>query len=369
MFLQQLTLINFKNYQQVELEFSPKINCFIGNNGVGKTNLLDAIYYLSFCKSYFNTIDSQNIKYLEDFFMVQGIFERNGNTENIHCALKRNQKKQFKRNKKEYERLSEHIGLLPAVIISPFDYELITGGSDERRRFTNSVISQYDHPYLEALIKYNHALNQRNTLLKEIAKTGKFDRSLLEIWDDQLIARGNLIFDRRRIFMEQLLPIFSKYYSTIVTNGNESTLINLEYQSQLFSDTFENLLKQTLDKDLALQYTSTGIHKDDLVFTLNNYQLKKSGSQGQQKSFLIALKLAQFEIIKATNQVKPILLLDDIFDKLDESRVRQLVQIVSNNDFGQIFITDTHRDRIEKILEDITDNFKIFTIDNGTIVS
>ena len=346
MYLKNLSIVNFKNYEQAELDFSPKINCFVGLNGSGKTNLLDAVHYLSFCKSFFNPIDSQNIRHGEEYFVIQGLFFKNEAEENIYCGMKMNQKKQFKRNKKEYSRLADHIGLIPLVMISPEDSFLISEGSEDRRRFVDSVISQYDREYLEDLIIYNRILQHRNKLLKEFANSGTYDEDSLELWNDQLIAPGKKIHEKRKQFIEQLIPVFQKYYEYI-SSGNES--VSLTYQSHLENEDFKTLLSSSLRKDMILQYTTVGTHKDDLIFTVNNFPLKKSGSQGQQKTFLLALKLAQFDFIKNINNLNPLLLLDDIFDKLDAIRVSKLLALVSENHFGQIFITDTNLERTDQI--------------------
>ncbi len=359
MYLQELSLINFKNYSQIELSFSSKINCFIGQNGVGKTNLLDAVYYLSMCKSYLNPIDSQNIKYDEDFFVLQGDYLLKEKHENIYCGLKRNKKKQFKRNKKEYQKLSEHIGLLPVVMISPLDNSLILEGSDERRKYMDSVISQYDKIYLDNLIKYNRALVQRNKLLKDFYQNRTFDQDTIDIWDEQLIALGEKVYKTRVKFVEELIPIFQEYYTRI--SGNKEQ-VQLVYDSQLHEGDFRDILRNALDKDRIVQHTTVGIHKDDLILTLENYPIKKAGSQGQQKTYLVSLKLAQFDFIKELSGLKPILLLDDIFDKFDRTRVRQIIELVAEHHFGQIFITDTNQERLENTLSGIDIPHHIFEI-------
>ncbi|MCH7657512.1 MAG: DNA replication/repair protein RecF [Bacteroidetes bacterium] len=359
MHLQNISLINFKNYSQVELEFSARINCFVGNNGVGKTNILDAIHYLSLTKSFFNSIDSQNIKYDEDFFVIQGTFIKDDTQENIYCSSKRNRKKQFKKNKKEYQRLADHIGLLPVVMISPADTNLIVGGSDERRKFINTVISQYDRNYLNDLIQYNKALAQRNKLLKDFARSGRFEPESLELWDEQLIPLSEKIYAKRMDFIEKLVPVFQKYYDSIAS-GNES--VGLVYHSHHHDGNFRNVFREALDKDRILQYTTRGIHKDDLVLELDDYQIKRVGSQGQQKTYLVALKFAEYEFIRDVSGFEPILLLDDIFDKFDASRVMQIIHLVSENQFGQIFITDTHQSRLEKILSELSADFRLFRI-------
>lgn len=361
MFLKNLSLINFKNFDQIDIEFSSKINCFVGKNGVGKTNLFDSIYYLSFCKSFCNPSDIQNIKHSKDFFVIQGEFNFPEKSEHIYCAQKTSHRKQFKRNKKEYKKLSEHIGLIPLVLVSPADRELILGGSEYRRKFVDGVISQYDRKYLTDLINYNKALAHRNKLLKDFARLGKFNVESLEIWDDNLIKFGNSIYNKRKEFLKELLPIFNKYFD-FISNKNEIT--ELEYLSNLHNADFGELLKTSLEKDRLLQYTTCGIHKDDLLLRLGEFPLKRIGSQGQQKTYLIALKLAQFDFIKSVNSVTPILLFDDVFDKLDMSRVEQIVKLVTDNHFGQIFFSDTSVERLKNILGDIEGENKIFYVDN-----
>ncbi len=367
MFLSKLSLVNFKNYESAEMAFSDQVNCFTGNNGEGKTNLLDAIHYLSFCKSFFNPIDSQNILHEAPFFVIQGTFvDEEGKEEEVYCGLKRNQKKQFKRNKKEYSRLADHIGLFPLVMVSPADSELITEGSETRRRFMDTVIAQFDKHYLDDLIKYNKALSQRNALLKQFADSRRFDKASLEIWDAQLVEPGNAIYEKRAAFVKQFIPIFQKHYE-LISGGKEK--VKLSYQSQLLDNDFAKVLEASVSRDRAMQYTTTGIHKDDLEFGIGGYPVKKFGSQGQQKSYLIALKLAQYDFIKKIKKMKPILLLDDIYDKLDDTRAKELMAIVSGESFGQIFITDTHDDRIPKLFKRSGADFKMFRIKKGGIES
>ncbi len=354
-----LSLVNFKNYEQADFKFCPKINCLVGNNGTGKTNVLDALYYLSMTKSCFHTSDSQNIRYENDFFVIQGEYDRKGIPENIYCGVKRGQKKVFRRNKKDYERLSEHVGLLPIVMVSPADNNLITGGSEERRRFMNEVISQYDHRYLRDMIGYNRALEQRNALLKKFAESRRFDADMLEVWNEQLIMAGNHIFECRVDFCKDLIPVFQEYYQNI-SGGNEK--VELAYRSQLQDKDFTTLLHETVEKDLILQYTTTGVHKDDLLLQMDGFPIKKSGSQGQQKTFLVSLKLANFDFIRRHCNIVPLLLLDDIFDKFDAHRVNHIIQLVASDRFGQIFITDTGREHIEGILQQADCDYQLFEI-------
>src|ERR1019366_7817969 len=337
MYLKRLSILNFKNYAEAAIEFSSQVNCLTGNNGEGKTNVLDAIHYLSFCKSFFNSIDSQNILHEAPFFLIQGSYSANEKDEEIYCGLKRNQKKQFKRNKKEYQRLADHIGLFPLVMISPADSEIITDGSESRRRFIDSVIAQFDREYLEDLISYNKVLSHRNALLKQFADSRQFDIESLEIWDMQLIEYGTKVYEKRKNFIHNFIAIFQKYYE-LISGGREQVGIN--YQSHLNDSSFSDVLIKALNRDRAMEYSTVGIHKDELEFTINGHSLKKFASQGQQKSFLIALKLAQFDFIKNMKNVTPILLLDDIYDKLDDLRVKQLMELVCSDNFGQLFITD-----------------------------
>jgi len=364
MYLQQLSVINFKNYAGAELTFSNGVNAFTGDNGAGKTNLLDAIHYLSLCKSYFNPIDSQQIKQGTDFFIINGDFNKNNKHEKIACAVKRNQKKQFKRNKKDYQRLADHIGLFPLVMISPYDTSIIVEGSEERRKFIDNVLSQTDHNYLDEVIAYNKVLNSRNAFLKMIADTGRYDPHLLEVMDEQLITAGNNIFKKRKAFMESFTEIFNRHYHFLTEDAEKVELI---YESQLLQDDFPALLKKSIERDRALERTTAGIHKDDLQFVIHAMPMKKFGSQGQQKSFLIALKLAQYTFLTQQKGFKPLLLLDDIFDKLDDKRVTKLMQMVSHNDFGQVFITDTSVTRVQNIFTSMNVPIKLFKVKGGEI--
>lgn len=350
MFLKSLSLIQFKNHAEQQFSFTPGINCLVGENGVGKTNVLDAIYYLTFCKSYFNPVDSQNIKHDEGFFMVQGEFDREGKAEVIHCGLKKGQKKSFKRNKKEYDRLADHIGLFPLVMVTPSDTDLIHNGSELRRKFIDGVISQFNKSYLDHLLNYNRAVSQRNAFLKRLAEERRTDDTTLEVWDMQLEQYGTPIFEARKEFLQRFIPIFQRYYE-LLGQGREE--VSLEYDSQLMSNPLSKLLNDHKSKDYRLTYTSVGIHKDDLAFLINGHPLKKFGSQGQQKSFVVALKLAQFDYIKEQKGIKPLILLDDIFDKLDPSRVKALLQLVSEDHFGQIFVTDANKERMNELFSDI----------------
>ena len=338
MILKKLSILNYKNILQAEVSFSPEINCFFGNNGMGKTNLLDAVHYLSFCKSHINTPDSQLINNGQDMCVLQGNYDYEGREEEIFCAIRRRQRKQFKRNKKEYDKLSEHIGLLPLVMVSPADSELIQGGSEERRRFLDVIISQQDKPYLHALIQYNKALLQRNSLLKDQC----IDASLYEVLEMQLDMYGRMVYEKRQMLVNDFIPIFNEYYQTICRSTEQ-------------------------ERDRILGYTSTGIHKDELEMTLNGHLIRRVGSQGQNKTYLIALKLAQYVFLSCRGQARPILLLDDIFDKLDADRVEQIVKLVSGDQFGQIFITDTNRKYLDAILQSINHGYALFRVEQGEV--
>lgn len=365
MYLKKLIITNFKNITAAEIELCEKINCFTGYNGAGKTNLLDAVYYLSYSKSFFNLIDNQNINHNSELFAIHGHYYRGGENEDfVSCIQKKNSKKIFKFNKKEYDRLADHIGKIPLIMISPYDIDLINDGSEARRKYLDSVISQFDKIYLDDLINYNRALQQRNSLLKSIAITNKFSLSSLEIWDNQLIRFGESIYEKRNDFISQFIPLFQKYY-LLITENKETVQIN--YSSQLKDNDLGELLTSSVEKDRYLQYTSVGTHKDDLEFLINGFPVKKFGSQGQQKSFLIALKLAQFEFTKKIKGYKPILLLDDIFDKLDNYRVEQLVKLVAEENFKQVLITDTQIDRIKGIFDKMDILHQFFSVQNGEI--
>jgi len=359
MFLKKISLFNYKNISEVSYDFDAKINCFVGKNGIGKTNVLDAIYHLAYGKSYFNPLAVQNIKHGEEFFVIDGEFEKANRNEQIVSSFKKGQKKILKRNGKTYEKFSDHIGFIPLVIISPADNDLIIEGSETRRKFIDSVISQLDTTYLQELIQYQKIISQRNALLKYFALNHVFETDTLSIYNEQLNGLGQSIFEKRKKFLEEFLPIFNKHHQAIT--GSEE-IVQLVYESHLFETDTITLLEQNLPKDRALQYTSVGIHKDDLAFQIDHYPIKKFGSQGQQKSFLIALKLAQFEFVKKQSGEKPILLFDDIFDKLDETRVSKIVEMVNQEEFGQLFISDTHPERTENIVKTTHQSYKIFNL-------
>ncbi len=359
MFLKRISLLNYKNFSESTFELDAKINCFVGKNGIGKTNILDAIYHLANGKSYFNPLSVQNIKHEADFFLIDGTFEKDNRPEHILCSLKKGQKKILKRNGKVYEKFSDHVGLIPLVIISPSDSDLIIEGSETRRKFIDSVISQLDSTYLQKLIQYQKIISQRNALLKYFALNHVFEEETLVIYNEQLNDLGQFIFEKRTAFLKDFVPIFNDYYQEISDASEE---VQLVYQSDLFEKNTKTLLEENISKDRALHYTSVGVHKDDLLFEIKNYPIKKFGSQGQQKSFLIALKLAQFDFVKKQNGVKPLLLFDDIFDKLDEYRVSKIIKMVNNEEFGQLFISDTHSDRTENIVKTTHQSYKIFNL-------
>ncbi len=360
--LNRLLINNFKNISAADLTFNAKINCFVGPNGSGKTNLLDAIHYISLTKSYFNIPDHMAIQNGKNNASIKAWISRNQTTEQILISIKPDGKT-VKRNNKKYKRLTQHIGLIPIVMITPDDTKLISSSAEERRRFMDIIISQSDSKYLLALNKYKKALQQRNNLLKKFAAEKIFDSELLKIWDIQLISAANYIFNKRLQFCKEFSPLVQKYYE-LISAGNEK--ISLQYISQLKNNPFEKLLEQNINKDLNLQYTYAGIHRDDLNFLINNMQLKKFGSQGQQKTFLLALKFAQQDFIKKHLQISPILLLDDIFDKLDPIRVEKLINLVADSHFGQIFTTHTDQHILKNILDKISSPSDIFSVSNGS---
>ncbi len=364
MYLKKLGLTNFKNYELNDMEFSSRINCITGNNGVGKTNILDAIHYLSLTKSFFNSIDSVNIKHGEDYFITQGTFVRDGADDNIYCAFQKQKQKLLKRNGKEYQKLSDHVGRYPVVMISPADSALITEGSEDRRKFMNKIISQYNSEYLDAVLKYGKALQQRNRQLKEFRASGRFDADILAIWDAQLVKYGHYVHSERQLLVNELIPVFQEYYS-LISSGREK--VKLTYRSHLSEGDFGSALVNSLEKDRYLEYTTVGVHKDDLVLEMDGYPVKSIGSQGQQKSYLVALKLAKFDYIKSKAGFTPILLLDDIFDKFDGERVEQIIRLVGNHRFGQIFITDTHQDRVRNILVSLNTEYRLFRISGAGV--
>ena len=376
MILRKLSILNYKNISEATLELSPKMNCFIGHNGVGKTNLLDAVYYLSFCRSASNPVDSQVIRHDAPFCMIEGVYTEHSDSadvsdgsdysEIISVGMKRGVKKHFKRNKKEYKRLSEHIGLIPLVMVSPSDTLLIEGVSEERRRLMDMVIAQYDRQYIEHLNRYKTALTQRNTLLRK-AEEVPYDPALMQIWEEQMAFEGDHLYHCRQAFVDELTPVFQEYYQQISQHREE---VSLHYVSHCQRGALLDVIQRDRMKDLAVGYSLHGVHRDDLEFSLAGHQMKREGSQGQNKTYVIALKLAQFEFLKRTaSKTTPLLLLDDIFDKLDADRVEQIVRLVSSDNFGQIFITDTNRDHLDKILRSSALDYKIFHVEDGVVSS
>lgn len=362
--LKELSLHQFKNHHHSEISFSKGINAFIGTNGSGKTNILDAIHYLSMCKSYLNSIDKQNIEFNEKFFSISGIWEYDKKNYTVNCTYKLGAKKTVKLNKKEYEKLADHIGRFPVVFISPYDGDLINEGSELRRKWIDGIISQVNPRYLNHLQSYQKVLNQRNALLKNMHEHRLFDLESIEIWDIQMSKLGNEIHRIRSEFLTSFIPIFKKFYSEIAI---EEENVKIAYRSQLNESDFSQLLKENHKKDSFTQYSNVGTHKDDLLFTIKEHPIKKFGSQGQQKSFIIALRLAQFEWLKTMKETSPILLLDDIFDKLDHERVQKLVSLVTTKFFGQVIISDTDKDRMVKLLNSLSIQSKLFETENGTV--
>ena len=365
--LEHLHLVHFKNHSGADVSLGPQVNCFLGDNGSGKTNVLDAVHYLCFCKSYFNPIDAQNIAHDQPFMLVQGDFERLGTSERVSCGVQRGAKKQFKRNDKPYPRLADHIGRFPAVMIAPDDAELIQGGSEVRRKWMDAVISQYDRAYLDALIDVNKALIQRNALLRYFAENRTFDAGLLAPWNARIAPKAALIAKARRAFIEEFMPGFLSTYAEI-SGGAEQ--VGLELTTHVSEDAteIEARMLAAQDEDRRLRRTTVGVHKDDVVFTLGEHAMKRFGSQGQQKSFLVSLRLAQLAFIEQATGVKPILLLDDIFDKIDEKRVEALMKRVTNGTLGQVFITDTHLGRIPDMFAATGADVRVFEVRQGEVL-
>lgn len=362
--LEKLRLINFKNYKEAALEFPAKVNCLLGLNGSGKTNLLDAIYYLSFTKSFLNATDAHNIRHESDSFFLLGGFDFDGVKHELTCQIQPGHKKIFREDGQDYEKMSDHIGKYPVVLISPSDIDLIKEGSEARRKFFDSMIAQIDHAYLQMLMEYQHCLKQRNSLLRMFQERQYSDTDLIDTYDQQLVRTGLEIFKKRKEFITEFLPVLNVSYNILVDKKEEATL---SYQSDLFEADFLDALKKSFGKDLALQRTSVGVHRDDYEFGFAHGELKRLGSQGQQKSFLVALKLANVEVIKKHKGFNPILLLDDIFDKLDDLRIGRLLKIVTGKNYGQLFITDAGPERTEALLKDIGVKSDIFEVKEGSI--
>jgi len=366
-YLQKLNLFNFKNIEEAQLEFRGKTVCLLGKNGSGKTSLLDAIYYLSFTKSAVNPSDTQNIRFGQSQFIVKGIFEKESRAHELICSFQNGQKKLIREDGQDCIKYSEHVGKYPVVLIAPQDIELIWDGSEMRRKFFDSLISQLDRAYLENLIVYVNCLKQRNSLLKIFSESGKTDFDLLASYDQRIIPAGNYIAAKRKQFTAEFLPFFKEHYRFLVEDSKEE--VEIQYRSDLEKFSFADLLTKNLQRDIVLQRTSSGIHRDDFNFLINGQELKRIGSQGQQKSFLIALKLAEFQSIAEAKALKPILLLDDIFDKLDDFRIHQLMRLVSQGMFGQIFISDAREGRSSQLVKEAQVEAQFFTVENGTFTN
>jgi DNA replication and repair protein RecF len=361
LFLKKINITQYKNYASASFAFTEKVTGICGLNGKGKTNLLDAVYYCCFTKSYFSKTDSQNIAFTTDGFRLEADFTKNGQPQTIVCINRSGIKKELLLNNVPYDKMSQHIGQFPAVMIAPDDIELITGGSEERRRFMDTVISQTDADYLQLLIQYNKVLQQRNSALKHFAVEGKNDNALLEVLNEQLIKPGNYIFTRRAAFMQALLPLVQQYCKQIASKDEQ---VVLEYESQLHHHSFEALLEQNKQKDFILQRTSAGTHKDDISILLNGQSFKNTASQGQRKSLLFAIKLAEFEILKQSKGFSPLLFLDDVYEKLDDERMYQLLNKVCCENDGQVFITDTHEERLRESFSSLKIPFQIINLQN-----
>jgi len=359
-FLRKLTLLNFKNHPQRDFVFSKKINSVIGNNGIGKTNMLDAVYYLCLTKSYFSSNDAQNILFSKDFFRLHGLCEHDDSTYEIVYKLQSGRKKDLVVNDVNVPKMSQHIGQFPVVMIAPDDNLLILGGSEERRRFIDSTISQVNPAYLEWLMQYNKILAQRNAALKDFAEKNSFDKTLLETYNIRLSSLGTSIYDARKIVIEKLQPIFKKMYADL---SLERDAVRFNYVSQLHDKPLAVLLEENLKRDLILQRTESGIHKDDIDFFMNDQKIKRFGSQGQQKSFVIALKFCEFQFIAEAKGFKPLLLIDDIFDKLDPDRSKQLISMIASENFGQVFLTDTDETHLCEAMVDLEDQYEIIRLD------
>ena len=363
MILNKISIINYRNIASANVELSPKFNCFVGKNGMGKTNFLDAVHYLSFCRSNITSVDAQVLRHDQEFFVIEGDYlNETGEQERIYCGMKRGQRKHFKRNKKEYKRLSQHIGLIPVIYVSPYDTSIIENGSEERRKMMDMVISQYDNEYLNALSNYNKALQQRNELLKMEEEP---DPLLFDMWERQMAQEGTAIFRKRTEFIQQLTPVFERIYSRV---ANVDERVSLNYISHGQRGDLLDVIQRDRARDRIMGFSLHGVHRDDLDMALGGYPVKREGSQGQHKTFAIALKLAQFDFLKTTNsKTTPILLLDDIFDKLDASRVQQIISLVAGDDFGQIFITDTNRQHLDGLLRQGDFDYKLFLVDEGNV--
>ena len=362
MLLRKLRCAHFKNYTSVELEFADQLNLIVGPNGAGKTTLLDSIHYLSLTKSAFNTVDTQNIQHGQKAFAVEGNFIRHDKPCTVQCIFQTHKGKHFTINDKPYEKLSDHVGLLPIVFTTPYDIDLVRGGREDRRKFFDTLLCQLDRTYLHTLLQYQHLLKQRNSLLRLCKETGQLDQDLLASYEHGLLPLGKQLFRARSALIQTFLSSFQKYYQYFVDVSEE---VNLVYVSEVASDNFEHMFRNNLQQDLALQRTTKGAHRDEVLFLLNDHPLKRVGSQGQQKSFVIALRLAQFECIQKALQLKPLLLLDDIFDKLDEQRIDRLVQLMGQRHFGQVFITDAKGKNSAATIRQVQADHSLIRIDQG----
>lgn len=364
MYLKSLELLQFKNHEKTRMDFSPQINCFTGLNGSGKTNILDGIHYLSLTKSAVQSSDSLNVQHEQDFFAIKGQFEIEGKPLEVRCTFESGKKKQIWQNGKALDKISEHVGLIPLVLIAPDDTELIKGGSEGRRKFFDGLLSQLDRNYLNQLIRYHHFLKQRNALLKQFAETGRRDLTLLDSYDQQMIQLSRLIAQRRLELMTELAPMLQEHYAEI-SQGQETVTVN--YETEALRDEFDSYFHSLRKKDFITKNSNAGIHKDDFQFLIGEHPIRKIGSQGQQKSFIISLKLAQFQIFEQDKGEKPLLLLDDIFDKLDDIRIAQLMQLISNHTFGQIFLTDARPERSHSILTKLNSEVFFFEVEMGKV--
>ena len=358
--LKKLSLINFKNLSQTDIALSEGINCFVGDNGAGKTNILDAIHYLSMSKSDFTMTDGQSVRHGEEFFFTEGSYSSDGGAmEQVVCSFSRRTGKVLKRNGKEYERVADHVGLLPVVIVSPRDTDLITDAAEERRRYLNGFISQLDRVYLNSMMRYNAVLAERNRFLKTSS-----DEAMLQIYDMQLAEHGTRVYEKRRDMIERMMPMVAEYYRTL---SDDREQVAVEYRSELMEKPMADVLLRSRERDIVNQFTTAGVHRDDIVCTIGGYPLRKYGPQGQQKSFLIALKLAQYRLLAEATGEKPILLLDDLFDKLDMGRVEKLLSLVGGDDFGQICITDCNKVRLESTLSRAGKEYALFMVEGGDV--
>ena len=362
MYLKKLVLINFKNITQAEITLSERLNCFVGDNGAGKTNVLDAVYYLSMSKSALTMTDGQSVRHGEDFFVVEGTYAGDsGSNDTVNCSFLRRSGKVLKLNGKEYDRMADHVGRFPVVMVSPQDSVLITDAAEERRRYLNAFLSQLDRDYLASLMRYNAVLAERNRFLKSSS-----DEQMLQIYDMQLADHAARIYERRRDIIDRMRPLVAEFYRQL---SGDREQVEIEYRSELASASMGELLLASRERDIVNGFTTSGVHRDDMSLRIGGYPLRKYGSQGQQKSFLMSLKLAQYRILAEVCGERPLLLLDDLFDKLDTSRVENLLSLVAGDGFGQIFITDCNRSRLETILSRAGEKYALFMVEGGDIRS